>query len=702
MSAVADPFGVVGRVIADKYRVDAVVAEGGFGVVYRGHHLGFEQAIAIKCLKIPSHFDAEAKALFWQRFREEGKLLARLGQHPSIVRVYDVGSTATATTPSLPYLVLEWLEGSDLETVLAERRLARREPYAEREALMLLRPVVDALRLAHEQGVAHRDVKPGNVFLAHAVGGRVTKLLDFGIAKAMQEGESASRPAAKTSSGFSAFSAGYAAPEQFDSGRFGASGPWTDVHAVGMLLAELASGRAPFAGTDAQIFALAVGETRPTPRELGARVSDGFEGLCARALARDPAARFPDAGALLVAFDALLAASVDAPAAATHEHAAHAPPTADAALDTAQFLAKRPAAGPSHDAVRAETPQVSIGEASSRGPDEQPTQLAPSPPVATFVRSPTDVPRTEVPRTERRAPPAPPRKARWPWVAGAIGTGAVVLVALLATGSPGAATSASAGSARDAPSGARPAGSVRAAQPAADGMLPVPAGRLMMGCPPSEANCADDERPAHEVELDAFRIDATEVTVARYMECVRGGDCTEPSMVSDACNWTHRDRSQHPVNCVTWDQADRYCHALGKRLPTEAEWEMAARGSDGRLYPWGAERPSCERAIMSDGGDGCGRRSTWPVGSKPLGASPVGALDMVGNVAEWVADDYDRAAYASSPARNPLVDRGGGAKRVRRGGSFREDGPLRATSRDGLEGRLGGISTGLRCAARER
>jgi formylglycine-generating enzyme required for sulfatase activity len=96
--------------------------------------------------------------------------------------------------------------------------------------------------------------------------------------------------------------------------------------------------------------------------------------------------------------------------------------------------------------------------------------------------------------------------------------------------------------------------------------------------------------------------------------------------------------SDHPVVCVAWDEAKAYCEWVGKRLPTDIEWEKAARGTDGRTYPWGDDELSCEYAIMYEGDAGCERKTTWPVGSKPKGASPYGAVDMSGNVLEWVAD----------------------------------------------------------------
>ena len=298
-----DPFGIIGSVIDGRYRIDALVGEGGFGVVYRGFHLGFEHPIAVKCLKVPAHFTAEARQLFLERFRDEGRILARMGEHPSIVRVFDVGISRAPTDGALPYLVLEWLEGTDLEA----RPGSAAGRYSESQALELLRPAIDAIAMVHDNGIAHRDLKPANLFLAQTMRGTKLKVLDFGIAKAMQEGEASTQAATRTTSGFSAFSPQYGAPEQFHSKRFGPTGPWTDVYALGLILVELVMGH-PLQSSDstADCLMAALSSNRPTPRALGVTVSDAFEALCAKAVALSPADRFQNARQMLVRVDEIL------------------------------------------------------------------------------------------------------------------------------------------------------------------------------------------------------------------------------------------------------------------------------------------------------------------------------------------------------------------------------------------------------------
>ena len=218
------------------------------------------------------------------------------------------------------------------------------------------------------------------------------------------------------------------------------------------------------------------------------------------------------------------------------------------------------------------------------------------------------------------------------------------------------------------------------------GMVQVPAGAFWMGCNASvDASCYDDEKPQHEVTLSAYEIDLTEVTVLAYAACVTAGACSTPSSSSSCSSSQYgtygaSGKEQHPINCVTWTQSSAYCAWKGKRLCTEAEWEKAARGGCEKYpgktcsaampkYPWGNAAATCTYAVMGDGGYGCGTDSTWAVGSKPLGASPYGVLDMAGNVWEWVQDWYASDYYTTSPGTNPTGP-ASSSFRVRRGGGF--------------------------------
>jgi serine/threonine-protein kinase len=304
-----DPFEWVGATIAGKYAIDAVVGEGGFGVVYCARHLGFEEKVAVKCLRIPTSLVGADRERFFASFMAEGRLLHQLSRSSSgIVQALDVGAAVSPNKTWTPYLILEWLEGKSLEQDLALRRKQGNGGRTIAEAIELLDPAARALSLVHEQGVAHRDIKPANLFLAEVGGRRTVKMLDFGIAKVITETADVTRAFQATGTALQAFTAQYAAPEQF-SRRFGATGPWTDVFALALVFVETVSARAPLSGDDAtQLFVAAADEAhRPTLRALGVDAPDSIEAVLRVALAVDPQQRYKKSGEF---WDALMAAAI--------------------------------------------------------------------------------------------------------------------------------------------------------------------------------------------------------------------------------------------------------------------------------------------------------------------------------------------------------------------------------------------------------
>ncbi|MCY1064352.1 SUMF1/EgtB/PvdO family nonheme iron enzyme [Nannocystis sp. RBIL2] len=185
-----------------------------------------------------------------------------------------------------------------------------------------------------------------------------------------------------------------------------------------------------------------------------------------------------------------------------------------------------------------------------------------------------------------------------------------------------------------------------------DDMVCIPADSFEMG---TSLNIFQDfevspfEKPAHMVTLtQTYWMDQNEVTVEDYAVCWALQVCELP-MQGQGYNWGVANKEKHPINGVNWYQAKAYCEWKGKRLPTEAEWELAARGTDGRMYPWGDAKPTCEHVVS----DSCSTSGTQVVGSRPLGASPYGLLDMGGNVIEWCADYFKDDYYYQSPAVDP-------------------------------------------------
>jgi len=194
-----------------------------------------------------------------------------------------------------------------------------------------------------------------------------------------------------------------------------------------------------------------------------------------------------------------------------------------------------------------------------------------------------------------------------------------------------------------------------------------------------------DEKPVHSVTVPTFEMSKTEVTFKQYLACVSAGGCTPAHVDDGTCRvW---DGSQmvegtlpssfqgddQPVVCVDWDQAQAFSSWVGARLPSEAEWEYAAR-SGGRdwKYPWGDETATCARAVMDDGGNGCGRDSTWPICGKPSGNTTHGLCDMAGNVSEWIQDWY-HDSYNGAPTDGSAWESPTGSFRVFRGGSWHYD-----------------------------
>jgi formylglycine-generating enzyme required for sulfatase activity len=226
-------------------------------------------------------------------------------------------------------------------------------------------------------------------------------------------------------------------------------------------------------------------------------------------------------------------------------------------------------------------------------------------------------------------------------------------------------------------------------------MVHVPAASVSIGAEDGEP----DERPVHEVSVAAFEIDRTEVSIVAYRACVKAGACVAPDAFHERCNLVTEPsagtgaaggkgtaaKEDNPVNCATWEMATKYCAWAGKRLPTEPEWEYAARGAHGTKYPWGNDpvgSQPCWNRQLSDG--------TCPVGSHPGDRSVFGAMDMAGSLSEWTSTPY--CEYQGKPCKPDT--------RVTRGGSWdmKDSSYLRSTYRDWVLETNRGYNLGFRCA----
>jgi len=244
-------------------------------------------------------------------------------------------------------------------------------------------------------------------------------------------------------------------------------------------------------------------------------------------------------------------------------------------------------------------------------------------------------------------------------------------------------------------------------------MVYVPAGNFIMGATAEDAlaecqkyrsdcqlNSFINEQPPHQVYLDSFWIDRTDITNKMYALCVNVGVCKSPTNTSSYTRSSYYGNSTHdnyPVVYVDWNMAKAYCEWVGRELPTEAQWEKAARGTDGRVYPWG-NSIDCSLSNYWGKSNGC-VGDTTEVGKYPNGASPYGALDMAGNVWQWVADWYDPNYYNNSPLSNPLGP-ASGTFRVLRGSSWNNDSNTyaRSAGRGWMWPAAPSYNYGFRCA----
>jgi formylglycine-generating enzyme required for sulfatase activity/tRNA A-37 threonylcarbamoyl transferase component Bud32 len=700
-----DPLGLVGKRIDDKYQIERLVGEGGFAVVYRAQHLIFKRPVAIKAFRAMSDFAVEQRERLLNEFIQEGALLADLSERSAaIIQARDVGTLTTPAGDWVPYMVLEWLDGAALDAVMSDERVKGMLPRTIEQVVKLLEPIAIALALAHKRGIAHRDVKPANIFLLGDPRGDdcAVKLLDFGIAKVVQDAQKMAGSFSKTQGTVTSFTPAYGAPEQF-SRTHGATGPWTDVFSLALVIGELLTHTSPLQGDDfVQLgFASANASVRPTPRTLGAAIPDEVEAVFAKALAVPPDARYPGAGEFWSALrDSLHMTPLRA-----------ASPSIASAISSASTMVAVPSSG---------TPITG-----PIGPVSQPSPVGVMAPPSNMSSSQTPV---IVP------PPSKGNKTAIFLGVGILALAAGVAIAFSIVGKGSTTTTT--------PSASVASASVSVVVPpppaCPTGMIHIDGGEFFMGS--SDPRALDNEKPPHSVTLSPYCIDTTEVTVAAYKACSDSGKCLIAgkdnffggfddlgagvrTTLNGLCNINEPSaKGSHPINCIDWEQASNFCSrkAPGGRLPTEAEWEYAARGPDGRAYPWGDEAPSAR--FLNACGTECtswGKKNkvqdvvtfaamykeddkfptTAPVGSFPDGKSRYGLEDVVGNVWEWTGDYF--ADYAKDAQKDPTGPKAGEDGRVARGGAWNGADPswVRPTFRFHFAPSSRSYGIGFRCAA---
>ena len=639
-----------------RYRIVRVIGQGGMGAVYEAYDNNLSNRVALKEALVRD-------AALRQAFEREAKRLDRL-RHIALPIVKDHFNEQGGQ-----YLVMEYIEGQDLREMLKQRG----GPFPVAQVLAWADSLLDALAYLHEEGVIHRDIKPANIKLTPK---EQIILLDFGLAKG---GITRQTLVGRSIYGYTL---GYAPPEQMEGQG---TDERSDLYALG-----------------ATLYALLTGQTPDDPLSRRKYMERGLPDLLLPANQVNPQVPPHVAQALQ---QATALESVQRPASANHMRAMlNAPPRQAVRSDVSTIppsLAQQPArfaqtpsqpssmSAPSVPISNAGTSRnnrlpllvgvligivLLIGVAymarrSSNGNDEP--VIVPGTEESTSTEVVAVLPTaTEVPLPTKTATQVPPTKTVVPTVIPTLAPGATAISQK-------------------------------------DGMVQVyvPAGDFEMGSADDDPDADDDEKPRHTVYLDAFWIDQTEVTNAMFAEFVAetghqtdaekegsGWACLLDSNGEldcgyvDGANWQHPQGPEsdldalddYPVVQVSWNDATAYCAWVERRLPTEAEWEKAARGTDGRKYPWGNDAPTGELLNFCD--QNCpfdhrnsisndGYERTSPVGHYLSGTSPYGALDMAGNVWEWVSDTYDSKYYASAPRENPTGPHAFGSK-VLRGGSW--------------------------------
>jgi len=422
VGAAVDTLGLVGTTV-EAVIFDACVDSGGFGLVYKGRHTGLDEPVAIKCLRVAglnSH-DADIREAIAGRFRDETKLLYRLSQgHLDIVRCIGSGTLVSPKTNEItPYMILEWLEGQTLSAELRDRRENSLPARSLEETIALLDSAVGALAYAHAQGVVHRDIKPGNLFLTKTREGVRMKVLDFGLAKILSDESLGVRPSVETGAGIHFCSPSYGAPEQL-TGKAGPIGPWTDIYSLTLVMLEVMKGeKVRPAGSLAEglLKSLDPKTGSPSPSSLGLSVPPAVEDLLVRAVSLKPLERPRDAGVFWSALKDALRTSMPKQSARPPQGnfaATVADGNVEAAMERVREIqAARAAAAPPKPSPFAGT--MLMTNAPQGAPHLAaeiklaPTGPAPSPLASSIVHAPSQPPPPA--KAQGTSPMAPPMQA---------------------------------------------------------------------------------------------------------------------------------------------------------------------------------------------------------------------------------------------------------------------------------------------------
>ena len=625
---------LIGKSIG-RYQILEQIGKGGMATVYKAYDTRLERDVAVKVIRREAFLPEDMEMLL-KRFDREAKLLAGLS-HPNIVGVMDFGEFEGA-----PYLVMEYLPGGTLKDRLGS-------PMPWRDAIKLLLPIANALEYVHDRNYINRDIKPSNVLMTEK---GQPMLTDFGLLKVF--GDKDKDATSLTATGVGIGTPDYMAPEQWT----GEATALSDMYSLGVVLYEMITGRRPYvADTPAAILIKQANEPLPLPKSYIPDLPSDVEAVLLKTLAKDPAHRYPDVKTFIRELQNLLEGKqTTASTIGTQKLRQQMTGRYPKAKKTAAGQAGRKWVVPV--LIIAVIGMIgvvavsggywylssnSVGPAPALTSTQQilasPTLTAPDPTEA----PPTESAPTEVPPVET----APPTEAALP-------------------------------------PEIRDDKNVK--------MILIPAGEFTMG---SDNSGDVSTIPGHTVYVEAFYMDQFEVTNEMYDACSYAIECIKPRQTNSATRnpyFSNPVFANFPVIHINWKMAKAYCEWRGARLPTEAEWEKAARGTDERIYPWGTDDPDCGLANFA----GC-IGDTAEVDQYETGLSPYGLYGMAGNVWEWTSTLASNYPYDATDGRED-PDKAG--KRIARGGSWNpsvNSGNISTVTRFEVDPGHYGPYVGLRC-----
>lgn len=639
--ATSDEALLLGRVMGP-FRIQRFVARGGMGSVFEAIHMSTGERVAVKVLASGQRPGLTASR--HKRFITETRALQRLS-HPSLVRILDCGETEGG----LPWFAMEFLDGESLRLRM-ERHVRNGSHLPAHEIVSIARQIAHAMAVIHAMGVVHRDLKPDNIMIVRgpeAQDEECVKVVDFGVAKLLDA------EAGVTTEGVTLGTATYMAPEQCV-GNALIDGS-ADVYSLGVILYELIAGEPPFRGDVATVMRQHIFAVPASLQSRASLAPAGLVELIEALLLKEPSRR--------PAIEDVIDALESTPIALKQQHAmASMGVVTDERIPTI--------------AAEATGDRIPIGHTTA----EQIETIA--------------------------APIAQPRTSHRRWMS--FGAGAVALLGVVAM------VSLRLNALKSTPE-----------TPILPGMVRIQGGKYQMGssaeeieqaCQTLHGGCTDAEmpqltreKPLHEVQISSFQIDIDEVdnrsfaiflnTLGPEIDTREDRDEHRPRFVTERASGlllvdlhprasgiernpdgtfaARAGRERLPAVQISWDGASRYCRYVGKRLPTEAEWEFAARGKERRMFPWGDAPPRCDGVAFGRGeARGCKDKPPEldPVGTGSQDITPEGVRGLGGNAGEWVQDQFLLPYYeACGDCKDPVVDKpvsGTDDFRIFRGGTF--------------------------------